>query len=99
MTAAGNNMPIDAPYGQKSVRMKLLNEELAEFRSPQYPNGLCASENFICHSTSGLVVTELAAWKARASNEQRVTGDNTQDSNADLNAACQAAQLALDESA
>ena len=45
------------------------------------------------------MVTELAAWKARASNEQRVTGDNTQDSNADLNAACQAAQLALDENA
>ena len=99
MTAAANNMPIDAPYGQKTLRMKFLNEELAQFRSPQYPNGLCASENFICHSQNGLVVTELAAWKARALNEQRVTGDNTQDSNAHMNAACQAAQLALDENA
>ena len=99
MNAAANNMPIDAPYGQKTLRMKFLNEELAQFRSPQYPNGLCASENFICHSQNGLVVTELAAWKARALNEQRVTGDNTQDSNAHMNAACQAAQLALDENA
>ena len=57
MTAAANNMPIDAPYGQKTLRMKFLNEELAQFRSPQYPNGLCASENFICHSQNGLVVT------------------------------------------
>ena len=65
MTAAGNNMPIDTPYGQKTVRMKLLNEELAEFRSPQCPNGLCASENFICHSTTGLVVIELAAESPR----------------------------------
>ena len=32
-------------------------------------------------------------------NEQRVKGDNTQDSNAHMNAACQAAQLALDENA
>ena len=99
MNAAANNMPIDAPHGFKTSRMKFLNEELAQFRSPQYPNGLCASENFICHSQNGLVVTELAAWKARALNEQRVTGDNTQDSNAHLNAACQAAELALDENA
>ena len=99
MNAAANNMPIDAPHGFKTSRMKFLNEELAQFRSPQNPNGLCASENFICHSQNGLVVTELAAWKARALNEQRVTGDNTQDSNAHMNAACQAAQLALDENA
>ena len=97
MEAAAENMPIDAPYGHVSSRVKAMNEKLAQVCTPDFPNGIHASDTVLCHQTNGIIAVELKAFETRSRGEQFFTGDNLGDANADLNAACQSAQIALDE--
>ena len=97
MEAAAENMPIDAPYGHVSSRVKAMNEKLAQVRTPDFPNGIHASDTVLCNAKTGIIAVELKAFHTRSRAEQFVTGDNLGDANADLNAACQSAQIALDE--
>ena len=97
MEAAAENMPLDAPYGHVGSRVKAMNEKLAQVCTQEFPNGISASDTALCHPMTGIIAMELKAFATRNAGEQFVTGDNLGDANADLNAACQQAQIALDE--
>ena len=47
MTAAGANMPLDAPFGKLGERMAMVNVDLAATKTDRYPNGMKATDNVL----------------------------------------------------
>jgi hypothetical protein len=73
MEAAAENMPLYAPFGHVGSRLKAMNEKLAQVCTPEFPNGICASDTVLCHQTNGIIAVELKAFDTRSRGEKFVT--------------------------
>ena len=81
-------MPLDAPHPHHGARVVAMNKELARVCTPEFPDGIYASDTVLCHATGGIIAMELKVFATRDAGEKFVTGDNQGDANDHRHACC-----------
>jgi hypothetical protein len=93
MSAASENMPINAPFGSKIKCIKAIQNALAQTICAGFPNGMKAGAEIIV----SVIEAEISSYSKREDKQQFVTGTHLGESTAELDSFCLSAKVELAE--